>query len=109
MIADEKLTKYALDPTSDLGKHRALVFESTLGYNLSNWQELKTAILSELPFQPCIEKEETIYGKRYDVILPITGPSGRTVNVVTAWQYDRDKTDPDKFSEVPRLITVYVE
>ena len=36
IIEDSKLIHYALNPQNELGRHKARVFESTLGYNLSN-------------------------------------------------------------------------
>ena len=41
MIEDSKLVSYALNPQSERGRHKARVFESTLGFNLSNWEQLK--------------------------------------------------------------------
>ena len=49
VIEDSKLIHYALNPQNELGQHKARVFESTLGFNLSNWIQLKEAILDALP------------------------------------------------------------
>ena len=40
----DKLTTYALNPLHDSGKNKAIVFESALGYNLSNSAVLETEI-----------------------------------------------------------------
>ena len=36
VIEDSKSIHYALNPQNERGRHKARVFESTLGYNLSN-------------------------------------------------------------------------
>ena len=106
IIEDGKLIHYALNPRNERGQHKARVFESTLGFNLSNWRQLKKAILDALSHHEAISTSETVFGKKFEVVLFITGLNGRTVDVMTVWQFDclADRT----FSDVPRLVTVYV-
>jgi hypothetical protein len=106
MIEDSKLVSYALNPQSERGRHKARVFESALGFNLSNWEQLKKAILDALPHREATQTSEMAFGQKYEVVLPITGPNRRTVNVMTVWQFDR--LDDRTFSDVPRLVTLYV-
>ncbi len=40
VIEDSKFVSYALNPQSELGQHKARAFESALGFNLSNWEQL---------------------------------------------------------------------
>src|SRR6185503_16551008 len=82
VIEPDKLKKYSLDPTSDAGKHKARVFKSALGFDQSNWELLSQSILNELPYREAVFKEEDEHGKRYTVILPITGPNGATADVL---------------------------
>ena len=89
MIEDSKLVHYALNPHSERGQHKARVFAQALGFNLSNWQLLKHAILEALPARPATLTSETIFGKKYEVIIPLTGPNGHTGDVLTVWQFDR--------------------
>ena len=106
IIEDSKLIHYALNPRHELGQHKARVFESTLGFNLSNWTQLKEVILDALPHHEATLTSETVFGKKFEMVLPITGLNGRTVDVMTVWQFDclEDRT----LSDVPRLVTVYV-
>ena len=46
VIPPEKLEKYALDPTHPVGKNKAIVFKSALGFDQSNWQLLAETILT---------------------------------------------------------------
>ena len=104
-IKDEKLAEYALNPSHTYGQSRgadkARVFKSALGFDQSNWLLLKQAILDGLPNCEAVFRLEDEHGKRYRVTMRITGPNGRTANVLTAWII-RPGTDR------PDLITVYV-
>ena len=104
IIEDSKLIHYALNPQNELGRHKARVFESTLGYNLSNWTQLKEAILDALRHHEATLTSETAFGKKFEAVLSITGVNGHTADVMTVWQCDR--LHNRRFSDVPRLVTV---
>jgi len=106
IIEDSKLTEYALNPDSNTGKHKARVFQSALGFNLTNWRLLKQAILDALPRYEAQFKSETVFGKKYTVELLVTGPNGNSLPVLTAWQFDRQLDGT--LSEIPRLVTLYI-
>ncbi len=106
VIEDSKRVDYALNPLSERGQHKARVFESALGFNLSNWEQLKQAILDLLPHHEATLTSETAFGRKYEVLLSITGPNGRTASVMTVWQFDRL---PDgALNDAPRLVTLYI-
>jgi uncharacterized protein len=107
VIEDGKFVSYALSPQSDRGQHKARVFESALGFNLTNWEHFKQAILDALPFRPATLTSETIFGKKYEIVLPITGSNGRTVDVLTIWQFDR-LPDGVHYANAPPLVTMYI-
>lgn len=92
VIPDDKLRKYVLDPEhvsktqgGSSGKDKAVVFESALGFNLSNWEILKQRIIDGLPYCEAMLGEEDEHGTRYKVVLPILGVNNRVANVLTAW------------------------
>lgn len=88
VIAEAKLRLYALNPahvSGGKGTHKARVFSAALGFDQSNWELLRDSIMEELPYYEATLGHEDEYGVRYNVILPITGPNGRTVQVITAW------------------------
>ena len=39
--------------------------------------------------------------------MPFTGPNGRTVDVLTVWQFDR-LPDSVQYADAPRLVTLYL-
>ncbi|HXG64376.1 MAG TPA: hypothetical protein VNO70_04665 [Blastocatellia bacterium] len=102
VIPSEKLEKYALSPDHPVGKHKAVVFKSALGFDQSNWQLLEKSILDELPYHDAGSGETGPWGIKYNVVLPITGPNGRTAEVLTVWII-RPGTD------YPSLVTTYVQ
>ena len=101
VILRDKLAGYALDPTHDEGRHKARVFKSALGFEQSDWEELKRRILDELPYHEAIPQGEGLWGIKYLVILPIAGLNGNTADVETVLII-RPKTD------FPTLVTTLV-
>lgn len=97
IIPDEKFTQYALNPLKSPDK--AKVFESALGYNQSNYNDLKQNILDHIDESKFVEKGDTGYGMRYEYIMELTGANGQKANVLTAWIAD---------GEDKRMTSVYV-
>lgn len=101
-IPDEKLTEYALNFEHPTGKEKAKAFKEALGYTKENYTDLKTKILDSFDEKELVYKREDKYGKRYEQIMQITGPNGKTANVLTAWIKDNDNAEP-------RLTSIYVD
>ena len=106
VVERSKLVEYALSPESERGRHKARVFERALGFTSADWQDLKQAILAGLPHTAATPQRETPFGKKYTVIVPVTGPNGRTADVMTVWQFDR--LSGGALRDVPRLVTLYL-
>jgi hypothetical protein len=68
---------------------------------------LEQAIVEALPTRPAHLTSETVFGKKYEVVIPITGPNGRTVDVRTIWQFDR-LPESGQYADAPRLVTLYL-
>ncbi|MGP0583694.1 phage minor capsid protein [Paenibacillus timonensis] len=99
-IPEAKLTQYALDPNHPKGKDKARVFQSALGYNQSNYKDLIDNVNRNLGAAPAYFRGSTPYGDKYEVILPLQGPNGKTANVLTAWMMKDGKA---------RLTSIYVK
>lgn len=98
-ISSTKFTEYALDPLKDKNKTEA--FKKALGYTKENVNDLVYNIRTNIKNFEAIEKPDNGYGKRYEVIMKITGANGKTANVATAWIED-SKTG------ITRLTSAYV-
>jgi len=92
VIPRDKLERYCLDSAHEpkafgksSGKDKARVFKAALGFVKADWELLKNRILEDLPYEEATVGHEDEHGKRYNVNVPITGPNGHTVTVLTAW------------------------
>src|SRR5262245_46326413 len=75
-IPRAKLEDYLLNLAHVVGKHKARVFKSALGFDQSNWKLLETAIRNELPYNEALSTKNDLYGRRYNVTITIKGPNG---------------------------------
>ena len=51
---------------------------------------------------PATEGKQSVFGRRFEVEIPITGPNGRPGTLFTAWQVDSG-------SAAPRMITNWLK
>lgn len=100
VLPKAKFTEYALNPNKDPDKAKA--FESALGYNVSNYQDLVNDIKKNLPRFKATPKGDNGWGMTYEVIMELTGPNGKVAKVLTAW------IDDERSGEM-RLTTTYVD
>ncbi len=101
IIAEEKLTDYLLNVNRRRGRAKAKLLYS-LGYDVQSWQRLESDLQEQHLTGDVVEQRELIWGTRYDIVAPLTGPSGDTVMFRSVWQIDLG-------SDTPRLITMYPE
>ena len=96
----EKLTQYALNPLKD--KHKAAAFRLALGYQLQDADELMRNVAAHINKFTAVEKPDNGYGKRFQILMELTGKNGKTAKVMTAWIQDKD-------TKVIRLTSIYVK
>ena len=95
-----KLTKYALNP--EKAPEKALAFEKALGYNLSNIDKLIENLANNINNFEFKEMPDTGYGRRFRVIVELTGENNKKANVMVAWILDKDTNEF-------RLTSIYVD
>ncbi len=100
-IDPRKLTEYALNPNHPVGGNKAKVFESALGFNKSNADDLLKQLQSGVKNNPAVAGKVDQYGSRFTVDIPVTGPAG-SGTVRTGWIY---KTG----SNTPEMTTLFVK
>lgn len=100
VIPKAKFTQYALNPDKDLDK--AMAFEKALGYTEDNVDELISQIYDKISEYDAKEKPDKGWGKRYELIIDMTGPNGKTAKVLTAWIDDKNTGEM-------RLTSAYVD
>jgi hypothetical protein len=80
-----KFTHYLLSESHPIGRAKARVFRS-VGYDLTNWEELRDSILAQLPHvEGRYRKSNPRGGDMYDAPMRIEGPSG-TLDIQTVWE-----------------------
>ncbi len=101
VIKHDKLVLYLLDLDHRRGGSKAKLLH-TLGYNAENWQQLAADLRQDHVSADVAGERDTTWGKRYDIVAPLTGPSGNMVLFHSVLQIDIG-------TDCPRLITIYPE
>lgn len=83
IIRPEKLRDYLLSSSHPIGRYKAVFFRS-LGYEKDSWTVLESDIRSLLAGD-ADEIEITKYGSKYGILGSITGPNGRSANIISVW------------------------
>lgn len=100
VIPDSKLRDYVLNPDHPIGGPKSWFFSSVLGFDTTNWVELRVAVLSALPHFAEGRGATDEFGMRYEVLLRLTGPTGRSASVLTVWIVRPG-------ADAPQLITMH--
>jgi len=89
-----------LSPQHREGRHKARVFESVLGVNLTNRDMLREAILRAAATSDVEDHGDNGHGTAYSLRFPMRTPKG-AATVVTVWIVRRGE-------DFPRLTTCYI-
>jgi hypothetical protein len=107
-IDEAKFLRYSMDPNnpSNEGKWKAW---SQLGYDVDDLSNRASAaddvtrqVREQLDRLPATEGAQSMFGRRFEVEIPIVGPNGRPGTLFTAWQVDPG-------SATPRMITNWLK
>ena len=101
IIDQAKIVNYLLDVDHVHGASKARLLHS-LGYSVGIWQQLEVDLRAAHLTEDVIASRDTAWGMRYEIVAPLTGPSGDTVLFRSIWQIDIG-------ADRPRLITMYPE
>lgn len=96
-MADDKFVSYSLN--TQKAPNKAKAFKEALGYDQTNYAELKQNIITHIEESKFVSKGDLGHGMRYECIIELTGPNGKRANVLTAWIQN---------GEYKRLTSVYV-
>lgn len=84
-IDKNKFENYFLDLRHDVGGAKAKELADVLGLTSKNYRMVANQIHSQLPYYKAIPSYEDKWGKRYVVMMPVTGPNGKSTNLLTFW------------------------
>jgi hypothetical protein len=97
---DRKFTHYFFGGTHPGGLSKGVAFNSRLGYNISNWEELQAQLIERAKYYPATFKRSDKFGNHYEQKMVIYGKKGKPANVIAAWTADKGHT---------HLSTAYIE
>jgi len=99
IIDERKVREYLVSPSHPIGRFKAKFFAS-LGFRPDNWQELAAALAKVAAKGDAQLVEDNEHGRKYLVSWTLTGPQGRSADIVSVWIL---RVGDDS----PRLVTVY--
>lgn len=99
IVSERKVTHYLLDKAHPIGGAKAAFF-LLHGFTLDQWQLLAEGLLLHALENHVVASDENSHGARYAVDGLLTAPSGKSLNIRTAWFIDYGH-------EVPRFITAH--
>lgn len=109
-----KASAYALNMEHPVGRHKAAVFKDILGMGQEHADMLRDQVMTKLADLPAVRKGSANGakgtdrdGERFTVHVPVTGPNGKTIEVTTAWIYDRQGKQAQ--SQTPRMISLFID
>ena len=101
IIPPDKLRDYLLSPTHADGRTKA-EYLRRLGYSQDNFLQLEADLREQILGRDAQPGRTSLYGQKYEILGPLTGPSGATAWVRTIWIILTGET-------VPRLVTLIPE
>jgi hypothetical protein len=100
ILPPDKLEGYSLNPNHSEGRHKAIVFQSALGLNLGNVDELREALRQAITTQDAIPTKRNAYGQKYKAEFEMTRGQ-KTALVRSIWIVRHNE-------DFPRLVTCYI-
>ncbi len=89
---DRKFTGYLFNPQNTDGWAKGKAFTSRLGYDISNYGELKQDIIAKAIKYPATYKVSDQFGDKYEQKMVLYGIKDRPANVIVGWKVKGDNT-----------------
>lgn len=99
IIEAKKVQDYLLSPTHPKGRYKANFFRE-LGYSAGSWGVLEQDLRDLILCNDVTASRKSRYGQKFSVEGRLTGPNGKTAQVLTVWIMLTGES-------VPRLVTAY--
>jgi len=96
-----KLRGYCLSETHPVGKHKAFLFKTLMGFDSENAEELKEIILTSIRENEAEKGVEDEFGARYTVQIRVE-KNNREIRITTSWIIKIEE-------DFPRLTTCYIK
>jgi uncharacterized protein DUF6883 len=84
IAVEAKFVEYLFDPASERGAPKGKYFRN-VGFNESNWQDLRDQMLVQLPtVEGRYKRENGVGGQNWEAAMTVTGPTGMAT-ILTTW------------------------
>jgi hypothetical protein len=100
IIAPEKLRDYVLSAAHPDGSAKA-VYLAGLGYTRAEWWRLERDVRDQILTRDAVELGDSVYGTKYEILGPLTGPNGSSGWVRTIWILPWGQANPRLVTLVP--------
>jgi hypothetical protein len=100
IVEIEKLSDYSFSPDHPVGKHKARVFEASLGLRREHAVEMQNRLLDAARTYDCTATKNTTHGQHYEMDFMLTH-QGRSALVRAVWIIRHGEKSP-------RLVTFHV-
>ena len=97
-ISPGKIRDYLLSAEHPIGRFKARFFRA-LGYTPEDWERLAADLVSAAQTHDA-EAIRSPYGEKFRIVGRLTGPNGRSAEVISVWIRLPGADDP-------RFVTVY--
>lgn len=99
IVTQDKIQGYLLNTERMPAAAKARFFLS-LGFHPEEWKSFALALMEHGQTCQVVKVVDSAYGRKFEVRGPIKCPDGRSPEICTIWQLDKDCLEP-------RLITAY--
>ena len=99
IIEPAKLRDYLLSPAHPVGRFKAPFFVA-LGFSQDQWSRLEADLRAQHLSQEAQPASSSSHGQKYEIRAILTGPAGRSAEVVSVWIILAGE-------EAPRFVTAY--
>lgn len=100
VIPSEKVSRYILSRTHPDGRTKAQ-YLALLGYSETDGPRLETDLREQHLGREALPGKLSPYGQKYEILGPLTGPSGRSAWVRTVWIVRTGESSPRLVTLVP--------
>ena len=94
-----KVRDYLLSPVHSVGRFKATFF-AALGYTQEGWRRLEADLRDQHLTQEAQLGPASRYGQKYEIRARLTGPVGRSTQVISVWIVRAG-------DDVPRFVTAF--
>lgn len=88
VLPNDKFTKYFFNPDNKRGWAKGQAFKSRLGYDASNWEEMRDEMRSQAQKCIYIKSEDSEYGTKYTQEVVLYGKNETPMSVKIGWIHD---------------------